>query len=113
VDHAWDDEEFIDDDEYVEYVVNWDDLEPLPVRVVEIEALQRERPQLEWRTILDQLLADPEAPGSESAEFGRNEFGPNGFHVDDERRQPPLGDSAGRPSGDASRSPGRHSRSAD
>ena len=113
VDHAWDDEEFIDDDEYVEYVVNWDDLEPLPVRVVEIEALQRERPQLEWRTILDELLADPEASGSESAEFGRNEFGPNGFHVDDERRQPPLGDPAGRPSGDASRSPGRHSRSAD
>ncbi len=133
VDHAWDDEEFIDDDEYVEYVVNWDDLEPLPVRVVEIEALQRERPQLEWRTILDELLADPEASGSESAEFGRNEFGRNefgrnefgrngfgrngfgrnGFHVDDERRQPPLGDPAGRPSGDASRSPGRHSRSAD
>ena len=113
VDHAWDDEEFIDDDEYVEYVVNWDDLEPLPVRVVEIEALQRERPQLEWRTILDELLADPEASGSESAEFGRNGFGRNGFHVDDERRQPPLGDPAGRPSGDASRSPGRHSRSAD
>lgn len=90
--HDWDDETFVDDDEYVEYVVTWDDPEPLPsevsVPVTEPPAAQRE-----WRSLVDELLAEPPtSPGDDPVGSAHN-----GFHVDGD----PLG------------ARGRHSREAD
>lgn len=59
---AWEDGDFVDDDEYVEYVVNRDELEPEPSRP-------------EWRSILDQLMTDPAASQPVPAEFEGNGFG--------------------------------------
>ncbi|GJF17724.1 MFS transporter [Mycolicibacterium cyprinidarum] len=59
---AWEDGDFVDDDEYVEYVVNRDELEPEP-------------PRPEWRSILDQLMTDPAASQPVPAEFEGNGFG--------------------------------------
>ncbi|GJF15625.1 MFS transporter [Mycolicibacterium cyprinidarum] len=59
---AWEDGDFVDDDEYVEYVVNRDELEAEP-------------PRPEWRSILDQLMTDPAASQPVPAEFEGNGFG--------------------------------------
>ena len=69
--HDADDGEFVDDDEYVEYVVHWDDSEPRPAAparvareaVVDTDVPEPEpgTPPQEWRSILDQLMAEPGA----------------------------------------------------
>jgi len=86
--HDWNDGDFVDDDEYVEYVVHRDDPEPRPAAparvapqaVVDtddpVAAPQPEKPSQEWRSILDQLMAEPTSrPES-------NGFPHNGLHVD-------------------------------
>ncbi|MGZ8802084.1 MAG: MFS transporter, partial [Mycobacterium sp.] len=100
----WDDGEFVDDDEYVEYVVNWDDPEPRPAApagvgqeaVVDTDVLdpaaeplredsgkaaagsEPEAPHQEWRSILDQLLEDsPDVLKVKPIRFVHN-----GFHAD-------------------------------
>jgi hypothetical protein len=95
-------DETFDDDDYVEYTVDWGRPEPLRATaddaepVTEPMTFQARRPDPEpsrsqdpepdqesWRSILDVLLADePSAPPEPSVEpIG---FAHNGFHVDDE-----------------------------
>jgi hypothetical protein len=108
------DQSFVDDDEYVEYTIAWD--EPAPARVAEpvqmmddegdtepirvstepirvsteppppTPELPTESPHEPWRSILDELLGDmPAKPAVEPIGFAHN-----GFHVDDEQRFEPL-----------------------
>jgi EmrB/QacA subfamily drug resistance transporter len=111
------DETFVDDDEYLEYVVHWDedihpDPEPVgrPEPVVHVEDPVTEplqspaEPDPEsWRGIFDQLLTDdvpPVKPSSEPIGFAHN-----GFHVDEEERFQPLPPPAPEPP-----RPSRHER---
>ncbi|KUI15831.1 MULTISPECIES: MFS transporter [Mycobacterium] len=124
VDEPDDDEAFVDDDDdYVEYTIDWDDgsaswvpaerepaTEPMPAR----DERPPEQSDDSWRAILDQLLADiPPAPPAKPAAdpIGLSH---NGLHVENERRLTSL--ESARPDGEAyrhrgeSRSSGRHAR---
>jgi EmrB/QacA subfamily drug resistance transporter len=102
------DEAFVDDDEYLEYTISWDEpeREPEPVAVVDdegdTEPLQSRpehplhAPTTAWHwqhlppegqgDILDELIGDaPAKPAVEPIGFAHN-----GFHVDDEQRFQPL-----------------------
>jgi EmrB/QacA subfamily drug resistance transporter len=108
------DQSFVDDDEYVEYTIAWDEPAPAPVaepvQVMDDEGdtepirvstepirvstepppptpeLPPESPHEPWRSILDELLGDmPAKPTVEPIGFAHN-----GFHVDDEQRFEPL-----------------------
>jgi EmrB/QacA subfamily drug resistance transporter len=100
------DEAFVDDDEYLEYTISWDEPEPEPVAVVDdegdTEPLQSRpehllhAPATAWHwehlppegqgDILDELIGDaPAKPAVEPIGFAHN-----GFHVDDEQRFQPL-----------------------
>jgi hypothetical protein len=111
------DETFVDDDEYLEYVVHWDedfpdDREPVgrPERAVHVEDPVTEplqspaEPDPEsWRGILDQLLTNdvpPVKPMTEPIGFAHN-----GFHVDEEEKFQPLPPPAQEPP-----RPSRHER---
>jgi EmrB/QacA subfamily drug resistance transporter len=123
------DETFVDDDEYVEYTLSWDEPEPEPViraereRVVYVDDSVTEPlrshpdhllhapaetwhsdPVESWHSLLDDdLLSDrPPAKRHNSEPIG---FAHNGFHVDDEQRFQPL------PTADETR-PSQHERSA-
>ncbi|MGB3355980.1 MAG: MFS transporter [Mycobacterium sp.] len=90
--HDWDDETFVDDDEYVEYEVTWDDPEPGPSEVP-VPATGPSAAQREWRSLVDELLAEPPAsPGDDPIGSAHN-----GFHM----------------GGDELGTRGRHSREAD
>jgi EmrB/QacA subfamily drug resistance transporter len=68
------DETFVDDDDYVEYTVNWDESEPVLTPVENVEAVtepvrtsrQTPRPRTDdgdsWRAILDVLMAEAPEP---------------------------------------------------
>jgi EmrB/QacA subfamily drug resistance transporter len=102
------DETFVDDDEYLEYTVSWDDpepqtqaepvvqaddsvTEPMPSRADhQPQAPEPEPPTPDpvepRRSILDELLIDlPAKPKVEPIGFAHN-----GFHVDEEQRFQPL-----------------------
>jgi hypothetical protein len=101
------DQSFVDDDEYVEYTIAWDEPAPAPVaepvQVMDDEGDTEpirvkaepppptpepppEPPHEPWRSILDELLGDmPAKPAVEPIGFAHN-----GFHVDDEQRFEPL-----------------------
>jgi hypothetical protein len=119
------DETFVDDDEYLEYVVHWDedipaDPEPVGRPVVHVEdpvteplqspadrllhAPEEPEPDPEsWRGILDQLLTDDVPPVKRKPEpIG---FAHNGFHVDEEEKFQPLPPPAQEPP-----RPSRHER---
>jgi EmrB/QacA subfamily drug resistance transporter len=121
------DETFVDDDEYLEYVVHWDEdipADPEPVGrsepVVHVEdpvteplqsppgrllrAPEEPEPDPEsWRGILDQLLTDDVPPVKRRPEpMG---FAHNGFHVDEEEKFQPLPPPAPEPP-----RPSRHER---
>ncbi|MDZ4267659.1 MAG: MFS transporter [Mycobacterium sp.] len=111
VPQEWDDGPFLDDDEYVEYVVRRDDTvdtdvlhpvreDPRPAASVPEPAV----PQQEWRSILDQLLLADAAP-QESTRAPHN-----GFHVDGDPPLPPSGPVAGHRDTPAR---GRHARDSD
>jgi EmrB/QacA subfamily drug resistance transporter len=102
------DETFVDDDEYLEYEVRWDDVaepalhvedtvtEPMPARaersphapadVWHPDPEPEPEPQRDdWRSMVDEWLSDlpPVKPKPEPIGFAHN-----GFHVDEERFQP-------------------------
>jgi EmrB/QacA subfamily drug resistance transporter len=113
------DEAFVDDDEYVEYTVNWDEPEPVLARVHNNEAVTepvitprglRNRasdPDGEsWRQILDALLSDvPPLPKKSSAAEPVG-FAHNGFHAEDE----PLFEPVDHPRPPGPGGPAPHSR---
>lgn len=75
----WDDGTFVDDDEYVEYVVSWEDpvAEPMsedPARSAEPDSAAADP---EWRNILDLLLEEP----------GSNGYAHNGFHESEDQAE--------------------------
>jgi EmrB/QacA subfamily drug resistance transporter len=85
--NSGDDESFDDDDDYVEYVIAWD--EP-PTAARADDGITEPLPRTDtWRRIFDELLADdpPAKPRAEPIGFAHN-----GFHVDDEERFRPVGD---------------------
>jgi len=107
------DETFVDDDEYLEYVVQWDeDFPPEPEPVGRPEPVVRvedpvteplQSPAESWRGILDQLLTDDGPPAKPKPEpIG---FAHNGFHVDEEEKFQPLPPPAPEPP-----RPSRHER---
>lgn len=123
-DEADDDKAFVDDDDdYVEYTIDWDGgsaswvpaerepaTEPMPAR----DERPAERADDSWRAILDQLLADippvpPAKPAADPIGLSRN-----GLHVENERRLTSL--ESARPDGEAyrrrtePRSSGKHAR---
>jgi len=96
------DETFVDDDEYLEYEIRWDDdpepviqaepvvpaddsvTAPMPTRVD--HPLPAPAEPESWRGIFDELLpADVPPPKPQTEPIG---FAHNGFHVDEERFQP-------------------------
>ena len=79
-DGDWDDGTFVDDDEYVEYVVSWDDqvAEPANEESAPTGEPDSASAHPEWRNILDLLLEEP-PPGSEPTTYADN-----GFHEDDQ-----------------------------
>jgi EmrB/QacA subfamily drug resistance transporter len=101
------DETFVDDDEYLEYTITWEEPEPEPEPVGEVDDSDTEplrsrtehlpqapaeprhwgnRPPEGQGDILDELLGDfPAKPAVEPIGFAHN-----GFHVDDEQRFQPL-----------------------
>jgi EmrB/QacA subfamily drug resistance transporter len=100
------DEAFLDDDEYLEYEVRWDDaaepthaepavhVEDPPTEPLRLHAEPAaepppvaEPPREDWREMVDQWLSDlpPVKPKAEPIGFAHN-----GFHVDDEQRFQPL-----------------------
>ncbi|MCV7150143.1 MFS transporter [Mycolicibacterium pyrenivorans] len=117
VPQEWDDGPFLDDDEYVEYVVHRDetvgtddkvdtvDTDVLgPVREAPATSVPEPAvPQQEWRSILDQLLAEAAPRESKRAPH-------NGFHVDGDAPPPPGGPVAGHRDTPAR---GRHARDSD
>jgi hypothetical protein len=121
------DETFVDDDEYVEYTLSWDEPEPQPViraeRVVHFDDSVTEPlrshpdhllhapaetwhsdPVESWHSLLDDDFPTDRPPVKphNSEPIG---FAHNGFHVDEEQRFQPL------PRADETR-PSRHERSA-
>ncbi|KUI47120.1 MFS transporter [Mycobacterium sp. GA-1199] len=120
-----DDEPFVDDDDdYVEYTIDWNDgaaswvraerepaTEPLPAR----EERPTQHSDDSWRAILDQLLADvPPVPPAEPRDdpIGLSH---NGLRADDERRptwlDPPRSDDGVYPHNGGRDRPDRHERS--
>lgn len=117
-----DDETFDDDDDYVEYMIRWDDTGVASWVPAEREATtaplasRHERPTEQsdesWRAILDQLLADdPPAPPPQPVDepIGLTH---NGLHVNDKPRAYPR-DGRRERTGRAERSNGRHAQSDD
>jgi EmrB/QacA subfamily drug resistance transporter len=116
-----DHDDFVDDDECLEYTVTWDepepdesDTEPMSAGAGQLlhapgPALGHPGPALgqeSWRAILDELLADlPPKPSVEPIGFAHN-----GFHVDDAQRFQPLPPPAEPQPDDV---PARHHRSDD
>jgi EmrB/QacA subfamily drug resistance transporter len=109
-----------DDDEYVEYTVEWDEPErapdPVPAPVPPTAAAEADDP---WQAILNKLMADvPANPSDQLIGYAHN-----GFHIDEARHfrslEPPDGEhrrvNGNHYGGEADDNPsyGRHSRPGD
>jgi hypothetical protein len=105
------DETFVDDDEYVEYTVTWEESEPVLAPVEDIEAVTEPvrtsrvaaRKQADdgdsWRAILDALMAEvPPEPTSGASKTSAH----NGFPDDDQK--PAVRPSRHRRNGEAAES---------
>jgi EmrB/QacA subfamily drug resistance transporter len=120
------DEAFVDDDEYVEYVVPWDEPEPVAGTVDEpdTEPLQSRPERLlhppadtwhtapveSWHWAHEEEIAEPEPPAPQPTSPATEPIGfaHNGFHVDEQERFQPLP----KPEPPAEPKPSRHGRRA-